>query len=117
MPKAETIFDQPQFSDAGVNKVNNFMGEDLTTDTYYFRPGQTLTYHRHPTGDQVFFILRGKGNFYLNNGSEEIIPVEEGSIVYIPKGVWHQLEAIGGDVVACQATRSGAGMESRQPTH
>ncbi|MHB1654618.1 MAG: cupin domain-containing protein [Desulfitobacteriaceae bacterium] len=113
MCKAETVFDQPQFSDSGVNKVNNFTGIDLTADTYYFNKDQVLDYHRHPEGDQVFFILKGKGTFYLNNGSEESIPVKEGSIIYIPRGVWHKLTAEEGEMVACQATKSGAGIEGR----
>ena len=80
MNKAETVFDKPQFTENAVNKVNNFTGEDLTTDTYYFNPGQVLAYHRHPDGDQVFFILKGQGKFYLDNGTEEVIEVKEGSI-------------------------------------
>lgn len=114
MSKAETVFDQPQYSDTNVNKVNNFTGEDLTADTYYFKSGQVLAYHRHPGGDQVFYILKGQGNFYLDNGSEEVIPVKEGSIIYVPKGVWHKLEPLNGDMIACQTTRSGAGMEGRK---
>lgn len=113
LTKAETVFDKPQFTDNTVNKVNNFTGEDLTTDTYYFKPDQVLAYHRHPEGDQVFFILKGQGKFYLDNGTEEAIEVKEGSIVYVPKAVWHKLVATDGEMVACQATKSGAGMQAR----
>ncbi|WP_328812217.1 cupin domain-containing protein [Paradesulfitobacterium ferrireducens] len=113
MTNAETVFDKPQFNETRVNKVNNFTGQDLTTDTYYFKPGQVLAYHQHPEGDQVFLILKGEGKFYLDNGSEEVIDVKEGSIVYVPKGVWHKLENTGSEMVACQATKSGAGMQSR----
>ncbi|WP_425803099.1 cupin domain-containing protein [Desulfitobacterium sp. Sab5] len=112
MGKAETVFDQPQFKDNTVNKVNNFTGEDLTADTYYFKPGQILAYHRHPDGDQIFFILKGQGTFYLDNGTEEQIEVREGSIIYVPKGIYHKLEA-NGELVACQATKAGAGNQAR----
>ncbi len=114
MGRAESIFDQPQFKEQGVSKVNNFTGEDLTTDTYYFRPGQVLDYHRHPEGDQVFFILQGEGKFYLDNGSESVIEVKDGSIIYVPKGIWHKLENTGsGELYACQATKAGAGMQAK----
>lgn len=113
MGKAETVFDYPQYKDNAVNKVNNFTGEDLTTDTYYFKPGQILEYHRHPEGDQVFFILKGQGKFFLDNGSESQIDIAEGSIIYVPKGIWHKIEAMGGEMIACQTTRAGAGMQAR----
>lgn len=112
MGKAESIFDLPQFNDNAVNKVNNFTGEDLTADTYYFKPGQVLAYHRHPGGDQIFFILKGQGKFYLDNGSEEEIDVKEGSIIYVPKGVYHKLVA-NGELIACQSTKAGAGNETK----
>lgn len=112
MGKAETIFDQPQFKDSAVNKVNNFTGADLTVDTYYFKAGQVLAYHQHPEGDQTFFILKGSGKFYLDNGSESEINVIDGSIVYVPKGIWHKLIA-DTEMYACQATKAGAGMQGR----
>lgn len=111
--KAETVFDNPQFKDDAVNKVNNFTGEDLTVDTYYFKPGQILQYHKHPKGDQVFFILKGQGSFYLDNGQEQVIEVKEGSIVYVPAGVWHKLEPKNGEMFASQVTKAAAGMENR----
>ncbi|NPV27393.1 MAG: cupin domain-containing protein [Firmicutes bacterium] len=113
MGKAETVFLNPQFSDQSANKVNNFTGEDLTADTYYFKSGQVLPYHRHPHGDQVFFILKGEGNFYLDNGGEEVVEVNEGSIIYVPAGVWHKLENTGTELIASQVTAAGAGHEPR----
>lgn len=114
MGKAETVFANQQFNDQSVNKVNNFTGEDLTTDTYYFQAGQILPYHRHPQGDQVFFILKGQGNFYLDNGGESLVEVADGSIIYVPAGVWHKLENTGGaDLIASQVTTAGAGHEAR----
>lgn len=112
MGKAETIFDQPQFKDNAVNKVNNFTGEDLTADTYYFKAGQVLEYHQHPEGDQIFFIMRGTGKFYLDNGSVSEIAIADGSLVYVPKGIWHKLVA-DTELYACQATKAGAGMKNK----
>ena len=114
MNKAETVFMNPQYNEAAVNKVNNFNGEDLVTDTYYFKVGQILEYHRHPEGDQVFFVLQGTGNFYLDNGTEELVEVAPGSIIYVPAGVWHRLDNTGdNEMIACQVTKAKAGMEKR----
>jgi quercetin dioxygenase-like cupin family protein len=111
----ESVLQNLALNDDAVNKVNNFTGADLTVDTYYFNPGQILAYHRHPNGDQSFFIIKGEGKFYLDNGSESVVNVTDGSIVYVPKGVWHKLENAGNDImVACQSTAAGAGMEAKQ---
>ena len=110
--KAETVFDNPQYTSDSVNKVNNFTGDDLIAETYYFKPDQILAFHKHPEGDQVFFILKGQGQFFLDNGEEQIIDVTEGSIVYVPAGVWHQLKP-NGEMIASQVTIAGAGMEGR----
>lgn len=109
----ESVLLNPYYSDDKVNKVNNFTGTDLTIDTYYFKQGQILDYHRHPNGDQTFFIIKGKGKFFLNNGGESVIDVVEGSIIYVPKGVWHKLENISDILIASQATIAGAGMENK----
>ncbi|BCJ86990.1 cupin domain-containing protein [Effusibacillus dendaii] len=87
MSKAETVFQHAVFDDRSVSKVNNFTGHDLTTNTYYFKPGQSMGYQSTAGGDQVYVVLQGEGQFYLNNGQEETIDVESGSIMYIPKGV------------------------------
>lgn len=91
MSRAETVFQHPFFDDQTVVKVNNFTGQDLTTNTYYFKPGQTLSYQTSAGGDQVFVVLQGQGQFHLNNGQEERIDVEHGSIVYIPEGVKYKI--------------------------
>ncbi|HEU4965185.1 MAG TPA: cupin domain-containing protein [Bacilli bacterium] len=101
MNTAETVFQQAAFSEENVGKVNNFTGRDLTTNTYYFRPGQTLGQQARQIGDQVYVVLSGQGQFYLNNGSEERIDVAPGSIVYIPTGVSFRMQNSGQEEMIC----------------
>ncbi len=103
-----------EFTDEDVNKVNYVKTEQLGTDTYYFKPGQILAYHRHPEGDQVFFVQEGEGEFYLDAGTEEKVDIKVGSIVLAPKNVWHKVVNTGSSrLIVSQATRQPAGMEKR----
>ena len=45
--------------------------------------------HRHQEADEVLFVLEGSGLGILN---ETRMPVEKGSAIFIPKGVWHGVE-------------------------
>jgi len=103
-----------EFTDEDVNKVNYVKTEQLGTDTYYFKPGQVLAYHRHPEGDQVFFVQEGEGEFYLDAGTEEKVAIKPGSIVLAPRNVWHKVVNTGSSrLIVSQATRNPAGMEKR----
>ncbi|MBI5643698.1 MAG: cupin domain-containing protein [Deltaproteobacteria bacterium] len=101
-----------EFKDEAVNKVTYVKGEQLIQDTYYFRPGQVLDYHRHPTGDQIFFVHEGEGTYYIDDGKEESTVLKPGVVVLAPKGVWHKIVAKN-DLVVSQATAVPAGMEKR----
>lgn len=101
-------------TDDVVNKVNHVKTETLTLDAYYFKAGQSLGYHRHPGGDQIFTVLAGSGTFKLEDASEECIEVKAGSTFLAPANVWHDLSDNGdGQLVAQQVTRQPAGMEKR----
>lgn len=113
-PAVINVLAEPQFNADTVNKISVIKANDVTSDTYYFRPGQVLKYHRHPNGDQVFVILKGQGRFYLDDGTEKTFDVAEGSMILAPAGVWHQLVNTGtGDLIASQVTKINAGMEAR----
>jgi mannose-6-phosphate isomerase-like protein (cupin superfamily) len=45
--------------------------------------------HQHQEADEVLFVLEGTGFGILDDAR---MPVEKGSAIYIPKGVWHGLE-------------------------
>ncbi len=106
------VIEKKEFKEGNVNKVAFIKTEQLGHDSYYFRAGQVLAYHRHPEGDQIFFVHEGKGKFYLDNGSEESVELKPGVCVLAPKGVWHKIVA-DGELVVSQVTKQGAGMETR----
>ena len=68
-------------------------------------PGTVVPIHRHPTKDESFVVLRGKVKVstYNDDGSvidSVVLSQEDGRYgVDIPKGVWHNLEAIEPDSV------------------
>lgn len=100
------------FKDDNVNKVTHLKTDTLAQDTYYFKPGQVLDYHRHPTGDQLFFVHEGEGTYSQDDGKEESTELKPGVVVLAPKGVWHKVVAKTALIVS-QATTQPAGMEKR----
>ncbi|MFQ5441987.1 MAG: cupin domain-containing protein [Thermodesulfobacteriota bacterium] len=107
------VTETKSFKDDAVAKVNYIKTDALTEDTYYFKAGQVLDYHRHPTGDQIFFVQEGEGTYYLDAGEEESTELKPGSVVLAPKNVWHKIVAKT-ELVVSQATRQPAGMETRE---
>jgi quercetin dioxygenase-like cupin family protein len=45
--------------------------------------------HQHDEADEVLFVLEGSGFGLLGDAR---MPVEKGSAIYVPKGVWHGVE-------------------------
>ncbi|MEK7773757.1 MAG: cupin domain-containing protein [Deltaproteobacteria bacterium] len=106
------VFEEKVFNDKDVNVVTNIKTERLAQVTYYMKAGQTLDYHRHPEGDQVFFTHEGTGVCYAEEGKEEAVRLKPGVIVLAPKGVWHKLVA-STDLIVSAATTQPAGFEKR----
>ena len=63
-------------------------------------PGTVVPIHKHPTKDESFVVLRGKVKVstYNDDGSviESVVLCQEDGCygVDIPKGVWHNIEAM-----------------------
>ena len=106
------VTDTKDFKDDAVNKVTYIKTDQVAQDTYYFKAGQVLAYHRHPGGDQVFFVHEGEGTYYIDEGTEESTPLAPGVVVLAPKGVWHKIVA-STELVVSQATNQPAGLEQR----
>lgn len=103
------------YTDDAVSKVNLIKTDAVTLDVYYYKAGQALGYHRHPTGDQIFTVLEGTGTFKLDDGTEESLEVKQGSTFLAPANVWHDLIDSGdGKLIAQQVTKQPAGMEKRE---
>lgn len=106
------VLEKKEFNDTAVNKVTFVKGEQIIQDTYYFKAGQVLDWHRHPDGDQVFFVHEGTGHYYTDDGKIEEAVITPGAVVLAAKGVWHKIAAKTALVVS-QATKVPAGMEKR----
>ena len=65
------VLAKKEFKDDNVNRVTYLRTDAIAQDTYYFKPGQMLDWHRHPNGDQVFFVQEGEGVCFIDDGKEE----------------------------------------------
>ena len=64
--------------------------------------------HKHLNEDEFIFIRQGSGSFTL--GEKEHV-VKAGSIIFIPKGVWHGLKNTGTEDIGLFFGYSPAGFE------
>lgn len=84
----------------GVDGIS-FCTEDIV-------PGRKLRVHKHLYNDELIFIHKGEGLITLD---EEIIKVQAGAVVYIPRGVWHGLENTGKETLRMVFQYAPAGFE------
>jgi quercetin dioxygenase-like cupin family protein len=112
--QSSDINEKKAYTDGAVSKVTLLKTDSLTLDVYYYKAGQAIGYHKHPTGDQIFTVIAGTGTFKLDDGSEQTMAVKPGSTFLAPANVWHDLIDSGkGDLIAQQVTKQPAGMEKR----
>jgi quercetin dioxygenase-like cupin family protein len=64
--------------------------------------------HKHLNEDEIFFIRQGTGIFTLGENEHS---VTAGSIIFIPKGIWHGLKNTGTEEIATVFGYSPAGFE------
>ena len=75
----------------GIIKVSPEVGSQRFSMVVQPLPtGQKIGVHLHERDEEVFFVHKGKGTVTLD---DKRIPVEEGSVVYIPPGTWHGFES------------------------
>src|SRR5574341_963514 len=71
-------------------KVDPVRGSNnLTLGTQHLPIRTGILVHQHQQADEVLFVLEGTGFGLLGDAR---MPVEKGSAIFIPKGVWHGLE-------------------------
>jgi len=61
---------------------------------FEIKPKTEVPLHNHPQ-DHEIYILSGKGKFYNDSGTEEI--VENGDVIYIPPNEKHGIANLGKD--------------------
>ncbi|MFA5772143.1 MAG: cupin domain-containing protein [Thermoplasmata archaeon] len=72
-------------------EVNPFFGDfsSLAPYIYNLPPGQKVSLHKHPTNDELFFVLRGKLKFKV--GEKELVAVP-GDIIQGKMNIPHSFE-------------------------
>ena len=76
--------------------------------THFKASGMKITPHIHEQDDEAFFVHRGGGVFTLG---ERKVPIAEGDIVFIPKGVVHAFENTTSDTYLVWAISSSKYLE------
>ena len=71
-------------------------------------PGHKMRIHKHLNNDELIFIHKGEGIFTLD---EKSIEVKTGTVVFVPRGVWHGLENTGKENLLMVFQYSPAGFE------
>ena len=84
----------------GVNNIS-FCTENII-------PGRKLRIHKHLDNDELIFIHRGEGTFTLD---EDTTQVKTGTVIFVPRGVWHGLENTGKEDLVMVFQYSPAGFE------
>ena len=62
--------------------------DKIVFNTFFFKPRQILSFHKHPATDELFYIVEGVGQFTVGNESAIVGPT---STVYGPANVFHGL--------------------------
>lgn len=62
----------------------------LVAEIVCYEPGQQTATHLHPLQDEIWLVLEGRGEIWVD---EERQPVQRGSVIHIPTGQRHGLQA------------------------
>lgn len=73
-----------------------------------FAVGGSTPDHAHPNSDEIFFIISGKGRAVVDGISHDVGP---GDVVWIPRGIRHQLSNTGKETLRTTWTFVPAGPE------
>ena len=65
--------------------------KDLVTRMNCYEPGQITPLHIHPNDDEVVFCVEGRGAVTFEE--RQAVPLTPGSIVSLPAGLAHRIEA------------------------
>jgi quercetin dioxygenase-like cupin family protein len=76
--------------DARVNQPL-LSSKDLVTRMNCYEPGQITPLHMHPDHDEVVFCVEGRGAVTFEERDD--VPLLPGTIVNLPAGLAHRLEA------------------------
>lgn len=86
MENFREVADVLAFSVEKLKKNALFSSERCFCDVYAFEPGQSQAGHRHAGSDKVYYVLRGEGEFRVDDESRR---VTAGGAVFCPAGSEH----------------------------
>ena len=59
------------FSDEKMQKVSLFGSENYFCDLYCLKTGQEQRIHSHPESDKIYYVIEGRGLFYIAGDERE----------------------------------------------
>jgi mannose-6-phosphate isomerase-like protein (cupin superfamily) len=88
----------------GFTRKTLFETEHMRFSVYMILPGQENPLHSHPGSDEILAFTYGMGECVVG---EEVVPVETGSVLFIPRDVPHAVRNTHtSDILACTVTQS-----------
>ncbi len=107
----DNIFDILETAHESTKRITHIKTSEMIFETYYFLPEQTIDYHKHPDGDQIFIVMQGSGELYTDTGSETAVKIKTGDYISAPKNTWHKIINTGKNIlVISQIISQSAGM-------
>ncbi len=80
-------FDGPSFEAYIAKHCANDPGRIVMVET---SPSNWMHWERHTLSDEIVIVLEGRADFIQEiSGENVVIPVQAGSTIINPKGVWH----------------------------
>jgi quercetin dioxygenase-like cupin family protein len=78
-----------------------------------FEPNQNVPLHKHPEGDEYFFVIQGKGKIKIGNEETE---AGSGTIIRAPANMLHQWKNGAGKLVLLSVLISSSCYELAEKT-
>jgi quercetin dioxygenase-like cupin family protein len=89
-----------------ISKSDNIDSMSICTEELL--PGYSIPIHKHLYADEMFYIIKGSGNFTLDN---EEIPINVGGSAFVPNDTWHGLKNTGTELLIFTFGFSPSGFE------
>ena len=98
--KLENLEGEPTAHLSGLKKVflsNEDTDSQLTQFAYgIFNPGEVCPKHKHPTMEEIFYFLKGRGEYMVGG---ELLSIGPGVFLRIPANVEHELRNTGDEIL------------------
>lgn len=84
-------------------------GANLTFGEVVLLPGKGHDRHNHPESEEVLYVLSGEGEQMVDDAPP--FPVQAGSTIYVPTGIFHSTKNTGWQPMRLLALYNPAGAE------